>query len=637
MILMSSCFKLLLFSMTLALFAAVSFAQESTPSPSATPAPSPTPVTIVVDGQKRSSIKLFKGQSISLRVTDPAIKLSSSDNNIFTITPEKDAQIRNLIISANAIDGAHAQIKATVGNDDSPRDVNSNGGIIEVTAYALPKVTSSTLKLNQTKSLIEIFDLKDREMLNQLEIKTDPNVIEFDGNNFTGNKISNNAEITYQAKGTSTPILKQQFQVESNVSRIEISSTNKSFVAYAGSTFTLNARAKDESGNDRQQQTDQIEWSINDDKKDANDAIPSESVILMKKGHGEVDVYVLKPFNDPIMLTAKIDGDEKSARSYRFFAKGEQNIIGFSNIEMRLNLMDNRTAKDLFGSVAANDYMVAKLRIFNQVPKDQNGGPSSSILFFSEGLEVNVSLEKRPQEKTKNSGKPEWNPLDLDDVEYINNWVYVPLADDQLIKYFVTREQLKCTDDLKKIIGRESCQLSAAEVDRLWYFYEKTNCDKDGKNECYQVSRKNWIPFRPYAFLVIASTHDRRSERSKRERILTGANALSGLASFATAFASSGNNSGVIFGLDKYSNLLVPAFEKLFPSRREVERKNILDMTLQPVEEVPFGKEVSKIVFIPRKVIEGILPGYDVRISSVSVSKIKAEASIVNKEKIENR
>ena len=61
---------------------------------------------------------------------------------------------------------------------------------------------------------------------------------------------------------------------------------------------------------------------------------------------------------------------------------------------------------------------------------------------------------------------------------------------------------------------------------------------------------------------------------------------------------------------DKYQNLMLPIAERLFPSMREVQRQNIITEVLPPLVEVPFGQDVSKYVFFPKKEIDGMLPGY---------------------------
>lgn len=601
-----------------------------------------------------TTLKLFVGQILDAKVVPNTANLVCENPQVCTArkktepgewTIETAATLTGSSISTRlkAVSIAATDAAALVDTAASPA-VISNGvnGAIPVEVYKLPDATDiRELKFNETQKLSELLKLDAELIASALNILFTPQ-IRRDGNDFSGIR-QGAATLTLTPKiGSFSREKKYTFSILPAPRQLRILDNGRVFKGAVNDTILgLRATVEDGAGTPLTEQLKRIKWGVRDPKD-------NDKVNLRQLDDGTVEVDLLESSAKPVYLVARLeasDGEQEISDQVAIFIRGAQNIIGFDTIEMRLNLMDERTAKDLFGGVATDDYMIAKLRVFNKVPEDKNGGPSSSILFFSEGLEVNVSLQKRLQERRKGE-REKWEDFDQDDVEYVNNWVYVPRTDDLLIQHFITKEII-CSARIKELTTPK-CEISTFELDRLWYFYEKNQCvlpdpkplykyNMASAERCANLPKKNWIPFRPYAFMVIAGTHERRSERSTRERILKGANALAGLASFATAFARPANNSGLVFGLDKYSNLLIPSFEKLFPSRREVQRKNILDMALQPIEEVPFGKEVNKVVFIPKQAIEGVLPGYDVRIATISVSKIKAEASVLNKEKIENR
>lgn len=116
-----------------------------------------------------------------------------------------------------------------------------------------------------------------------------------------------------------------------------------------------------------------------------------------------------------------------------------------------------------------------------------------------------------------------------------------------------------------------------------------------------------------------------------RTRILTVANGLSSLASFVTTIAVPASSNDTLLGLDQFKGLLVPSFEKLFPSLKEVQRQNIISMVMRPLEEIPFGSDVTRILFIPKGKLYGMIPGKVFRIGGVSTTGACAEVGIIKK------
>ncbi len=600
-----------------------------------------------IDGYQTGTVlNVFEGQTFNLTISQ--INETDAVSNVTLVCLDTDVCRTSRI---NAQNGWSVEILTSPNNENTSTQIAvqsnnedrniSNGiaGKIPVRVFQVPSlVTISDIQIKETRHLSELLRL-DEEIINKnLKFEIDGSgSVKFDEEKFIGERVGK-VTLTIKPKigRFSTPNI-FSFNVLPAERQVRIIKQEKPFKDFVNEALAIRAEVIGEDGNRISDEAENIVWEV----KNAED---KNKVYLQSSGDGAVTALLLEASDKPIFLVAKLKNTEIED-TVAIFIRGEQRIIGFDNLEMRLDLMDERTAKDLFGGVSIDDYMISKIRIFNKVPKESGGGPASSILFFSEALEVNVSLEKRLQEGKNN----EWQPMTLEDVEYINNWIYIADVDEKLFKFFIERKG-ECNEDLQKVLNSRQCKISTAELDRLWYFYEKKNCltvndvkeyTNNGlltaRGRCQTIAAKNWIPFRPYAFLIIASTHDRRYERSRREKILRVAEGLVSAASFATTFARPVNNAGFVFGLDKSTNLLIPAYEKLFPSRREVQRKNILEMVLQPVEEIPFGKEVSKVVFIPKQEIEGVLPGYDVRIRTISVSKMKAEAAIVQKEKIEQR
>ena len=146
------------------------------------------------------------------------------------------------------------------------------------------------------------------------------------------------------------------------------------------------------------------------------------------------------------------------------------------------------------------------------------------------------------------------------------------------------------------------------------------------------------ITYRPYTFEMVVNTVDRRDERSPRAIVFKILSGFGTAASVATAIpgltdannASSGLSNFQIF-LDKFPNLLIPAAEKLFPNLKETHRQNIVSQAMKPIEEIPFGSDITRILFVPKKEMHGLVPGHDVRISDVCPFYFNIEVAVVQK------
>ena len=254
------------------------------------------------------------------------------------------------------------------------------------------------------------------------------------------------------------------------------------------------------------------------------------------------------------------------------------NITDFKPLQIRFDLMDTQTARDLFGKKAADDFFIAKIRLFNKLRDATNTG--NSILVYGESLEVNVALE----------------------IDEGKGW--------QKLEAARFKELFGTTDPNAPDLTDKSPQVLCSA----------------------RTTQPNFIArYRPMTFEMIANTHDRRDERTLRSRVLLGLNGASSLASFVTSIAVPGPSSDLPTGLEKFRNLFIPGFERLFPSMREVQRQNIISMVLRPLEEVPFGSDITRVVFFPRKPIRGIIPQASLRIGAISISDACAEVAIIKK------
>lgn len=460
-------------------------------------------------------------------------------------------------------------------------------------------------------------------------------------------------------------------EVVSSPSGLEVK-TNGTNTVYVNEKLTLSTLLKDEQGQSINNAN--ITWALEDAADSSYIMVPQSGNII------EVMGLSATATDRPIWINVRAQaGAATKTDRIAVFVRGKRNVIGFENVSVRVDILDNRMTRDLFGTPANKEFHIAKIRIVNNLTSNQSGGPGSSILFFSDGLEVRVALEKKfigNRKKLGNATPPEgWQDITADDVRYINAWNSCPLPEtrrqfesdlktsrlsrcerefeavyESCVQDNIIKETDKQSDKDLKASRLRQCR-AKVESDKIACRqavvaeYTLSDC-KSGDTDCEfkyefckemesnpqsKTTKGHWIAYRPYIFQVVANTHDRRNDRTWRNRFFLGANSLSMMTSFITSFAVPGSGNDLPVGLDKFQNFFIPTAEKLFPSMRETQRQNIITEVLPPIVEVAYGNDVSKYVFFPKKEIEGVLPDYDVRISSISIFKIKSEVGIVQK------
>jgi hypothetical protein len=139
------------------------------------------------------------------------------------------------------------------------------------------------------------------------------------------------------------------------------------------------------------------------------------------------------------------------------------------------------------------------------------------------------------------------------------------------------------------------------------------------------------ITYRPFTFEMMVNTVDRRDGRSGRSRLFKILDAVGTGTSFVTSIAVPGSSSDLPLGLEKFSNLLIPGIDKLYPNFKEQNRQNIVAQAMKEIEEIPFGSDITRVIFIPKKTIRGLIRGHDTRISEVCPFYFKIEVAIISK------
>lgn len=613
------------------------------------------------------SIKLLEGQTLVLKV-DPKVQLKKAEENVksldltgtggtYKLTGNSRSQgdVKLIAISSgkkiriNQLDDFPVSVAGI--NIQSSLDVTNNG-------QAAIEGEGKTVSFDPV-DFVPTVGLTYSSTENRLSIKSS----QLTAGSFDSFPTTAIVNISSAKGGTYTPAnnTKKSFTVHvvTSVRKIRITPPVDNAVYLNGGNLLLNAQVLDDSGNPTNPQPT-ITWSVD----------PADRQYINVPNSGSsIQVTALKVPSDTdkvIKITATVDKVQPLVfDDISIFVRGKRNVVDFKPIGVRIDMLDQRTASDLFGKVASKEYHISKIRIVNDLPSNLGGGAASSIIFFSDALEVRVSLEKRSIKKDRNNpgSTNEWIPISDEDIYYINNWEACdPDGQSRKDKREIEREARSCKvnadyeaekckskfPDMNDPDRQNNINVCVARV-----YKEELDCEQEaetnvengncaGDIDCLNRVRfcktpkqslrsGQWIPFRPFIYQVVANTHDRRDERSVRSRVFLGANILGAGTSFFTSFLTLKQSSDIPLFLDKYQNLALPSFQKLFPSMREVQRQNIITEVLPPLVEVPFGSDVSKHVFFPKKAIEGILPNYYVRISSISSYNINVKVGIVQK------
>ena len=136
--------------------------------------------------------------------------------------------------------------------------------------------------------------------------------------------------------------------------------------------------------------------------------------------------------------------------------------------------------------------------------------------------------------------------------------------------------------------------------------------------------------YRPYSYEIVLNTSTVFEELSGRSRTFKVAEAIGLVTSVVTAVAVPGAGSDLPTGLDKYRNIFIPGMQRLWKDMTDTHRQNLVSMTLKPIEELPFGAELSKVVFFPKGSFSGFVRGYDTRISQVCPYYFHATAAVLS-------
>jgi hypothetical protein len=280
-------------------------------------------------------------------------------------------------------------------------------------------------------------------------------------------------------------------------------------------------------------------------------------------------------------------------------------VVAFEPINVQLTIIDDRTVSDLYGSRTALEYYATRIRFNNNIQNKDGEKKATSILAFSDSIEVGVTLQKR---LTKEALKARERASKTSDP---NDWV--PVSERELFAFIAPRALDQ--DEMVATYPNRRARYDAEHPDEL--LPELPVCT-------------GGLTYRPHTFEMMVNSVDARSDRSKRTIAFTTLATLGVAASFVTSISPPTGGS-VLNATDKFSNLLVPSLAKLFPSLKETQRQNIVAHTMRPIEEIPYGSDLSRIIFFPKRTFTGMIPDHEVRIASICPFLFKVQVALLNK------
>jgi hypothetical protein len=316
------------------------------------------------------------------------------------------------------------------------------------------------------------------------------------------------------------------------------------------------------------------------------------------------------------LLTARNDADAEVQKARVALVKAHDKAIKAKvEYQKNKNEVTKKTAND-----AVTEYN-ADVAAW-QGAKDNRRLVGSQIADLQKSILDNASAVYNVGRTYREYGDPntavddgKWRPISRSDLEHIAS--QDASENTSFLDEEAPQPMTEVTDDSANLVAPPPNTLSPGRI---------TNDGLPNKPQCLGTAT-----YRPFTFEMMVNTVDRRDGRSFRTKLFTTLDALGTAASLVTAIAVPGPSSDFPLGLDKYRNLLIPNAERLFPNFKEPQRQNIVSQAMKIIEEIPFGSDITRVIFIPRKQIDGVLRGHDVRISEVCTFFFKVDVAIIQK------
>jgi len=130
---------------------------------------------------------------------------------------------------------------------------------------------------------------------------------------------------------------------------------------------------------------------------------PSDSEL--RKAYGLADDFAGPMPARPTQIGIKATGTPPTGpKVFETLSIRLAEVQRFTKLKVKLNVMDDRTASDLYGRVTSEEYYVLMIRLINDIKDEVTGLPTNeSIIAYSGSLEIAVGLEKKYLPKSGSS------------------------------------------------------------------------------------------------------------------------------------------------------------------------------------------------------------------------------------------
>jgi len=313
-----------------------------------------------------------------------------------------------------------------------------------------------------------------------------------------------------------------------------------------------------------------VKWKSRDNKV----ASVTEDGIVVAIENGRVQIY------------ATINPGSQSDTSVIVVVSS---VGGFRPVDIQLNIMDDKTAGDLFGDVTAKEFYVTRIRVFNALnSSDDVAVQGRSILAFSESTTAKVIIEKEFDSGRKTGD------------------IFIPQIDP--VKG-------------KTIMAKPTKGWSVVTEADLHHEFPSDRSYPD-------TATPHLFTYRPYVYELMLNSVDARYQQEPRYKLRRSLQAVGLAGSFLTGLRFWRGSALPFF--NAFNGILLGNYDTILPTLNESQRQNLVTQAMHPLEQVAFGSDITKVLFFPKSEFSGVLRGYRTRISTIDINSFSMVVSVLN-------
>lgn len=298
------------------------------------------------------------------------------------------------------------------------------------------------------------------------------------------------------------------------------------------------------------------------------------------------DGIVVAVGNGTVQISATINASPQADASVIVVVSS---VGGFRPVDIQLNIMDDKTAGDLFGDVTAKEFYVTRIRVFNALNNsDDVGLQGKSILAFSESTTAKVIIEKEYDSDRKTGD------------------ILVPQND-----------PVKGRTIMAKPAGGWSV-VTDADLHREF----------PSDSGYPDTATPHAFTYRPYVYELMLNSVDARYQQEPRYKVRRSLQAIGLAGSFLTGLRFWRGSALPFF--NAFNGVLLGNYDTILPTLNESQRQNLVTQAMQPLEQVAFGSDIAKVLFFPKSEFSGVLRGYRTRISTIDTNSFSMVVSVLN-------